>query len=193
MEKEDLVCYVGGCGLAVHYHAAMLDAADAARVARSPGLSVREDWQVSRVLKHRARSDGLEIKSLSHSKGYAAVLASSGNGAAGVDMENCRNRDFQALAAWTASPEERLWLAARGWLAEDFYALWTLKEALVKACGLDFPAGMGKVGRMFAGGKSAGIRTPAGSGDWHAETRVLAEDFVLTCVWQGEGCLKIRG
>lgn len=186
-QKPQLVCLTAGRRHAALYRADALDAADKIRLARTPALAGRDDWRVSRYLKQRAV---LPVLSLSHSRGRAAVLTGTGVVRAGVDIEYMRPRDFQALAAWVAAPHEREYLAQRGWRSEDFYGLWTVKEALLKAAGLDFPADMHKVGWRW---DSDGLKHTflCGESGWQSVT-VKAGDCMLSCAWQGEADLSVE-
>ncbi|VEJ20868.1 4'-phosphopantetheinyl transferase family protein [Neisseria animaloris] len=165
---------------AARYCTARLNESDAARVGRQPALENRADWRVSRFLKQQAEAP---VRSLSHSKGAALLAASQENIKIGVDIEKIRIRDFPALAAWVCNDGERQWLAQRGWRAVDFYRLWTLKEALVKAAGLDFPADLPQAGMAWLPDGTVCLQTP--DGHWHGVSCVCA-DWVAACVWQME-------
>lgn len=69
---------------------------------------------------------------LSHSGPYALCALSSEE--VGVDIECLRPRR-PGLAGRALSPEELDWYRTRGERWEDFYTLWTLKEARVKCVG----------------------------------------------------------
>ena len=116
-----LICLLGTRKIAHEYNRALLSPEDARRVAQSPQLESRLDWQVSRALKQRA---SLPVVSLSHSAGNAAVLCADQPIGAGVDMEMMRPRDFAALSAWVCSDDEREYLRQRNWQPEKFYRLW---------------------------------------------------------------------
>lgn len=176
-----LTCFLGTPELAVAYGGITLSPADAERLRRSPTLAGRRDWQVSRVLKQQADAP---VLSLSHSKGCAAALCGEADIRAGVDLEALRRRDFRALAAWVCSEAEYGYLQRRHWQAEDFYRLWCVKEALLKAAGLGFPADMAGVGYRFCGLEICGLYA-AGQGGWHGVTAILP-GFAAACVWQGE-------
>ena len=75
---------------------------------------------------------------LSHSGSLALLAVSEGAGLIGVDIEFHRPmRNFHGLAARNfAAPEAARLPGLQGpELAGEFYDLWTLKEAFVKACG----------------------------------------------------------
>lgn len=181
MQSSDLICLLADERAAPLYRADALDAADRARLAASPALAGRTDWLVSRFLKRQAA--GRPVRSLSHSRGAAAVLCGgAGVSAAGADIEYMRPRDFAALAGWVASDGEKRLLAARGWQTEDFYLLWTLKEALLKATGLAFPQDMRRVG--WADGEGTRLHADGAEG-WHGVSTKVGGRFMLSCVWSG--------
>lgn len=70
--------------------------------------------------------------SLSHSGDLA--LCALGKGQLGADIERVRPRR-EGLSAYALSQLELSWFQARGSRWEDFYTLWTLKEARVKCTG----------------------------------------------------------
>ena len=179
-KKTVLQCRLADASAAAAYRESCLDDADRARLLRAPKLAGRTDWRVSRFLKQQ----GGKICSLSHSKGRAAVLVCGGGTVCGVDIETVRPRNFQALAEWVCSPEERVFLARSGWQAEAFYRLWCIKEALLKACGLGFPQDMAKVGYLTDGSAVCGLRADGGTG-WHAVSAIWCGDAVVACVWRG--------
>lgn len=75
---------------------------------------------------------------LSHSGSLALLAVSEGAGPLGVDIEFHRPmRNFQGLATRNFAPSEAARLPGLDGaeLAGEFYDLWTLKEAFVKACG----------------------------------------------------------
>ena len=180
-----LSCGLADARYAQFYDAARLDDADKRRVRQTPALDRRLDWRVSRALKQQM---GLPVLSLSHSAGAAAVLSGTTGIRAGVDMEYLRPRDFAALADWVASDAERQYLAHHAWCVEDFYTWWTLKEALLKAAHLVFPADMVRVGWQWQADGQCSLQVN-GQGDWHGCTVKLAEQWIASCVWQGQATL----
>ncbi|MDO4879155.1 MAG: 4'-phosphopantetheinyl transferase superfamily protein [Neisseria sp.] len=182
---ERLFCLSAGPAAGVFYDDAPLDEADAGRLAGQPRLAERPDWRTSRFLKAQARH---EVLSLSHSRGYAALLAGRGGLRCGVDVEVVRPRDFAALASWVCDGGERVFLTHGGWRAEDFYRLWCVKEALVKAAGLVFPADMVRVGLVFCD-EGCRLRVDGESG-WRGLSALLDGRLALACVWQGDAVLE---
>ena len=99
------------------------------RLAATPQLAQRQDWQVSRALKQQT---DLPTVSLSHSQGFAALLCAPHPLTAGVDIEFIRPRDFKALSSLVCTQEEQDFLETANWPSETFYRLWCFKEALIK-------------------------------------------------------------
>lgn len=162
------------------YRAHLLDAADAARAAHNPALHNRAGWRAARVLKQRLAADKdfpPAAVCLTHKRGCAAAIAAAGRRRIGIDLEICTPRDFSALYPW---------IAAAGETPPDsltaFYRCWTLKEALLKAENLPFPAGMRQVGA--AGGR---LFTPSGSlyggASWIFPAAGAAQ-MLLSAVWE---------
>jgi 4'-phosphopantetheinyl transferase len=80
----------------------------------------------------RLRRKGTDF-SLSRSAGYA-LLAVTARGRVGVDIQRCDSHvDVLALAESCFRPAEARGVRLRG--AAEFFRLWTVKEAYVKACG----------------------------------------------------------
>ncbi|MFV2029749.1 4'-phosphopantetheinyl transferase family protein [Neisseria sp. S1] len=172
---------LAGPDCAFRYQGQNLDEADQMRLSRNPALKQRPDWQTSRFLKQESR---LNILSLSHSKGAAVLADAAIELPIGVDIEYICTRDFPNLAAYSCSGQEQTWLAARGWLAVDFYRFWTLKESLIKAAALDFPADMAKVGIDIQTDGNPKIKNLGGY-SWHGIS-ALCGNWALACVWRGE-------
>lgn len=175
-----LTCLLTDSALAGHYSDGLLNAADRQRLQQSPALAQRLDWRVSRVLKFQTASS---VQSLSHSHGHAALLVANAQIPLGVDIEKIKPRDFGALAEWVCTVEEQHYLAASNRQAEAFYRLWCIKEALIKAAALNFPADMPRVGYTFVQNKISGLRVDGENG-WHGVSARLGEDFALACVWK---------
>ncbi|MDO4640185.1 MAG: 4'-phosphopantetheinyl transferase superfamily protein [Neisseria sp.] len=189
MRITHFTCLIADEHSAGRYQPDGLDEHDRRRLLDHPDLARRADWQVSRYLKQQAPA---QVKSLSHSKGAAAVLCGATPMPAGVDIETIRERDFQALAEWVATEEERQALAQRGWQAEDFYELWTLKEALLKAANLSFPDDMQQVGWQKSLGNMRQLHVKGQVG-WNGLTVKIGEKLMLACVWQGEASVELLG
>ena len=182
MTDRILRCLLGGPLLAASYRNNLLNSHDQRRIEHAPQLAELTDWKVSRALKQLADSP---VVSLSHSKGFAALLCTDYPIPAGVDLEAVRPRDFRSLSEWVCTAEEQEYLCHHNWQAEIFYRLWCTKEALLKAAGLNFPADMANVGYRFYGNEVGGLRVPH-QNSWHGITARLTPDFTLACVWRGE-------
>ncbi|AVJ27413.1 4'-phosphopantetheinyl transferase family protein [Achromobacter spanius] len=154
-----------------------------ARAIRS-GKALR-DWQVSRALLHHVRGAQPEpgATSLSHSGGHALLATAPPGWKVGADLEATRPRNVDGLAQWVCSQAERDLLAT---LPEDarllrFYQLWTLKEAFIKAAGLEFPADMASVG-LNPMSTGLALRPPAGR--WAACSYRAGAGWMASVVWQ---------
>jgi 4'-phosphopantetheinyl transferase len=99
-------------------------------------------WQVIRNQDRKptlVNADGqspIEV-SLSHS-GPLALVGITDLGEIGVDLEfRTPRRSISEIAAYAFGPQERRMVESAGLAA--FYRIWTLREALAKACGIGFP------------------------------------------------------
>jgi 4'-phosphopantetheinyl transferase len=99
-------------------------------------------WQVTRNQDGKptlVNSDGqspIEV-SLSHS-GPLALVGITDLGEIGVDLEfRTPKRSISEIAAYAFGSQERRMVESAGLAA--FYRIWTLREALAKACGIGFP------------------------------------------------------
>lgn len=132
------------------YRTQALSPEDAARAAAIRSPKATRDWRVSRALLQCVREamPAPHTLSLSHSGGRALCARAPADWAVGVDLERMRPRATAALADWICDEPERAWLrqADGAVRLERFYLMWTLKEAFVKAAGLDFPADMAAAG-----------------------------------------------
>lgn len=116
--------------------------------------------------------------SLSHSEGLSLCALREG-GPVGADVELVRPRGT-GLPRYALSDREYTWFQDRGNRWEDFYTLWTLKEARVKCTGEG-------IFRCPAREVSVPLLEPGESADW--------EGFTFTALtgegWRGAVCLKI--
>lgn len=88
--------------------------------------------------------------SLSHTDGLVAVVAATAP--CGVDIERVRDARVAAVAARYFAPEEAAQLAAvdAATARRDFFRLWTLKEAAVKALGEGLAGNMARLAFTLA-------------------------------------------
>ncbi|VFR38019.1 4'-phosphopantetheinyl transferase superfamily domain protein [plant metagenome] len=181
----------GGPDWEARYDVAVLRPADRSRAEQWRSRNALRDWRVSRALLSWTSNDaGLEAAAnvcLSHRSGHALVALGPEGIALGVDLEQCLPRDIGAFAQWVCSAHERDALQALNaperlhW----FYVLWTLKEAFLKAAGLDFPADMPRVG-LQGPGPLADASLAAPPGMWRAQVYQPQEAWVAAVVWRVE-------
>lgn len=186
MSVQELLIWWADKGAAAGYRSQDLSAADAARAPALRSSKALVDWRVSRALLQDARQAmPLATLSLSHSGGHAVCASAPLGWQLGADLERVRPREVLRLAEWVCAPAEQAALAGLEGAAqlERFYLLWTLKEAFIKAAGLDFPADMAAVGLAFDG--KAGWRLRAPPGRWRACSWRLGEDWIASVAWRG--------
>lgn len=181
---------------AAHYDPAALRPEDSARAGQARGARAELDWHASRALL-ASLPRGSRVASLSHSRGHALCAALAPGGPdmrMGVDLECVRPRDVAALGRWICDAGEQQALARLeadpGRQLEHFYMLWTLKEAFIKAAGLDFPADMQRVGLDGEPGGALRLRPPAGA--WNAMLLRLEPDWMAALVWDGDDAASPR-
>lgn len=189
-EAVPLRLWWGMPATARHFNSAGLRAGDLARNAAPRSTGADLDWRVSRALVAAARvvaptgvaARAEPVISLSHKRGHAVVLAAPASSLVGVDLEVMQPRDFTAFCRWVATPEEAAVVLEAGAAdrARRFYALWTAKEALLKALNLAFPADMSRVG-WHGPDNGASLRAPEGS--WRGLSMVLGGRWMVTAVW----------
>jgi len=184
---QELLIWWADEGAAARYRNQELSAEDAARASALRSPKAQLDWRVSRaLLQDVRRAMPLATLSLSHSGGHAVCASAPQGGKLGVDLERVRPREVLRLAEWVCAPAEQEALTGLEGAAqlERFYLLWTLKEAFIKAAGLDFPADMASVGLAFDG--KAGWRLRAPPGQWRACSWRLGEDWIASVAWRGQ-------
>lgn len=115
-----------------------LGADDAARWQEIRTERRRRDWASSRTLLEAAPRGAQFSRSLSHSRGFAALALASPSLSVGVDIEAVTARDFLRMAEVAFSEDEAVHLASVDLAARPmtFYRYWTLKEAFAKALAL---------------------------------------------------------
>lgn len=178
--------YLAAPDCAEHYHAGLLDAADRAHLVRHPARAAQTGWQVSRFLKQQAAADGFSGSpnysgSLSHSGGHAVLAVPSADFPVGVDLERLRPRRFDAWPYWVLHADEASWLQQHAELA-DYYALWTLKEALLKATG----QGLAEMPQTGLRPNGDGWRLYAAGRFWQGAVFLLDGAWLCGVVWPQE-------
>lgn len=169
------------------YDPCSLSAADRRRAGESRAARAELDWRVSRVLAAELRmragaAQDAEV-ALSHSRGHALAGLAPVGWKLAVDLERCRMRDVSGLAEWVCDAAEGSLLASEAGQARlrAFHLLWTLKEAMLKALDLPFPAGMRRVGLAVNGDGGMKLRAP--SGQWRAQAWELPDQWIAAAAW----------
>ena len=178
--------YLAAPDCAEHCRAELLDAADRAHLVRHPARAAQTGWQVSRFLKQQAAADGFSGSpnysgSLSHSGGHAVLAVPSADFPVGVDLERLRLRRFDAWPDWVLHADEASWLQQHAELA-DYYALWTLKEALLKATG----QGLAEMPQTGLRPNGDGWRLCAAGRFWQGAVFLLGGAWLCGVVWPQE-------
>lgn len=175
-----LKLFYAASDFAAHYDETALSPADQSRHRHA-------NWRVSRALKAHAPS---EYGVLSHRLEHAAWLIPTDEAVfrqpekgkmvkMGVDLEKNLPRDFRAWHTWILSPDEQIWLAQRFDNLADYYALWTLKEALIKAEKGEW-ADLARVGLQYEAGQWR-LRGQNG-GAWAGQVWRW-QDWTMAAVW----------
>ncbi len=115
---------------------------DRRRIRKSPALRANREFNLSRQMRFNLKKRG--NVSLSHKDG-ACLLGFSKKSCFGVDLEKIKNRNFDAVIEFCFNEDERELLGKTTQPNMLFYALYTAKEALVKANKLGF-SDLAKVG-----------------------------------------------
>ncbi|KRC70826.1 4'-phosphopantetheinyl transferase sfp [compost metagenome] len=187
MAIQELFIWWADESAAANYGVNDLSPPDAVRAAAVRGPKALSDWKVSRALLQAVRASipAPGVSSLSHSHGHAICATAPAGWKVGADLERIRPRDVERLAQWVCSTAEREALAALDGAErlERFYLLWTLKEAFVKAAGLDFPADMARVG-LDPAPDGPGLLLRAPPGGWGAAAFRVGHDWMACAVWQ---------
>lgn len=177
-----------------HYQPQALSPEDARRAPAIRSAKAQRDWRVSRALLQAARAarPGPHALSLSHSGGHALCAQAPAGWAVGTDLERMRPRDTDALAAWVCSEAEQAWLRQADAAARQarFYLLWTLKEAFIKAAGLDFPADMASVGLAPQPEGTLALRPPPGH--WQAACWQIGDEWAAAAAWRAAANEPVR-
>jgi hypothetical protein len=122
----------------------------------------REDWASSRALLAAVPATDGHVRSLSHSRGFAALARAPAQVAVGVDVEWMSKRDFLSMARMAYAPDEADELASledATSLRDRFYESWTLKEAFAKALRLPLADALGQC-RFIGADDAATARVP---------------------------------
>ncbi len=96
----------------------------------------RLDYASSRALMAAIPVANCHARSLSHSRGFAALAVADEPATVGIDVESMVPRDFKSMARLAYSSPEADYLESLedpSTLCARFYEFWTLKEAFAKA------------------------------------------------------------
>lgn len=127
---------------------------------------------------------------LSHSGGWALLALAQGV-AIGVDLELPRPRQrFMALAQryFSAGEVATLWECPETERLRMFYALWTAKEAVLKAAGVGIAHGLARAAMRLDGDRWRPMRFGGALGParaWHLEVLALPSPQVGHLAWSG--------
>ncbi|CDF98479.1 4'-phosphopantetheinyl transferase family protein [Avibacterium paragallinarum] len=110
-----------------------------AKMAKIP-TALLADIQYSSTQRPHFATPNIDFN-LSHSGEWVAVILKVGEGtkesAVGIDIEfPQRERDYTALLAHFASPQEQQWFSQQPDKKTAFYQIWCLREALLKSQGV---------------------------------------------------------
>ena len=118
---------------------------------------------------------------ISHSGDLVACALSRAN--VGIDIESIsRATDHLAIAHAYFSPDEAIWIGARqGSVNRRFVALWTVKEAYLKAIGIGLAVPVAGVVTSAVGQRCCKVvsRDLPGAHRWHCRLMKPAPDFWL--------------
>ncbi len=114
--------------------------------------------------------------SLAHSKSFAAA-AVCGHGALGIDIERHKPRDVSALTAVAFGPQERAAVFQYG--LEEFYRIWTLREAFAKATGIGWAQVTDRVDRFHTGPRSGSWTEMLDGNFWHLASHKIDNDYSI--------------
>lgn len=133
--NADLRAWLATPDAAEHLDIARLRADDISRWQEIRTARRRRDWASSRALLTAVPVTAPGNRSMSHSRGYAALVLADLVLRVGVDVEAVVPRNFLRMAETAYSPSEARHLGTLdpASLAGRFYEFWTLKEAFAKA------------------------------------------------------------
>lgn len=132
-----------------HFDISKLDSNDKERLKNDRNLSTNKSFQISRALLISHKSLQYSYKCLSHKKDYAILSLS--NERQGVDLEIIKKRDFKPHINFCFNIFERKLLDSAFKPLNEFYRIWSIKEAILKYANLDFSK-MAHVGLDEVGG-----------------------------------------
>ena len=122
-------------------------------------------------------SHSLPFISLSHSRGWVACAATE-IGPVGIDIERQRpGRDHGGISSVAFGPLEQARVTEGG--ARAFYRVWTLREAIAKACGQGLPLATDGRDRVHDGPDEGEWATTLDGTGWALSHRFVESDLSL--------------
>lgn len=187
--QAGIMLYWGEPACARHYCSERLSPADRIKAPQRQSERQRQEWQVSRALIQH--TDHADSRSLSHGAGHAVLACAPQGWPLGVDLERLHPRDVLRIARHSCSPEEQRDLQALplDQALRHFYRLWTLKEAVIKAAGLPFHAGL-KQTTLWTDATTGHRQCQLPVGNWSLRIYELAPEWIVSVVWGGESALE---
>lgn len=175
--------YFTSCDFARFYQPETLDYLDTQRLKDHPDLEDTTSWRNSRSLKAWVRKQHPQTPfSLSHKDDFTLIFLCD-RPFFGVDLEK-KNTQKDVLKIISnrhiGSSKEREQIQQSNDKFKDFFKLWTIKEALIKAEGLPFPTAMKSLG--FKDRQAQIIRSPAQCA-YHYLT-FFTDMWIGSCLWQ---------
>ncbi|SSY80582.1 4'-phosphopantetheinyl transferase superfamily protein [Alysiella crassa] len=171
----NICIYYAAPDFAVWYDPNRLSAADQVRMKQSL------DWRTSRAIQNYVQQ---ENGVFSHSHGHALYAVSDVSGSLktrfGVDLEYVQTREFATWHEQQIISDDELIFLQQSCSPINYYALWTLKESLIKANHGEW-ADLANVGVMARDGQWC--LHAHGVGNWQGAVWQLGE-FVIAAVWQ---------
>lgn len=111
-----------------------LDKKDRRRLKKYPNLIKQNSFKISRYLKFKVKMRGKIC--LSHKENIAVLAISKEK--IGVDVEELKERNFDAVASFCFTKDESKILANAKDKTQKFYEIYTAKEAILKVKDLAF-------------------------------------------------------
>ena len=172
---------------AADYDSDGLSLPDRLRAQIHPTHAQSTAWKSSRALKQQISPDAATC--LSHTHGAAAAAAWQ-SGRAGVDIEYMRPRKWAHWHDWIIHEDEAAWLHEQGQSMTAAYALWTLKESLIKA-GAGQWADLPQVG--IRRHRNAWVLRDMQGRLYSGKSICVENTWMLSCVWSFPAAVKWLG
>lgn len=191
--NADLRVWLATPDAAEHLDVARLSAQDASRWPEIRSARRRRDWASSRALLTAVSTACSGSRSMSHSRGYAALVLGNPAFSVGIDVEMMVPRDFLRLAeiAYSASETRNLAMLDPAQRAGRFYEFWTLKEAFAKALGMSLAEALTQC-RCVDGEDNLAPSIPTGR-PWRATVFAPRPDLRLAVARVADSTRLLRG